>query len=365
MALGRVSRREIGTKSASLAASPMPIGLSSAIIDSATVELASASNPSFTKDPPCGWRKTVVSSSISMPASDSSASSLEDVSEAKKELEKSAELEGLTLEVNMEELQRLAQLRCTPLKLRDMYKYAIDFNNQEQRLLNAQFLHKELPIRIAQRAVDLLTLPHGLSDALPIRQIAHVYLLYLEKFQEYSVPTTAEEEERFTDTLQSIFMDRSSIPIAIARGVDEWLKNDLREDILELDQLQEMEDALYRFFTARIGLRFLTEHHILSSASRASGSAVRDTLSTVLGDTIEDEKPFLGCIQTDCSPAKEVRKVAESVAIQTEEYYGICPEIQIVESTQNSDSKFTYVPHHLHYMVGELLKNSCRATVRK
>jgi pyruvate dehydrogenase kinase 2/3/4 len=363
MALGRVSRREIGTKSASVAASSMSIGHSSAIIDAATVELASASNPSFTKAPPCGWDKTVVSSSISMPANDSTCSSIEDVSEAKKELEKTAELEGLKLEVNMEELQRLAQLRCTPLKLRDMYKYAIDFNNQEQRLLNAQFLHKELPIRIAQRAVDLLTLPHGLSDALPIRQIAHVYLLYLEKFQEYSVPTTAEEEERFTDTLQSIFMDRSSIPIAIARGVDEWLKNDLREDI-ELDQLQEMEDALYRFFTARVGLRFLTEHHILSSPSRDTGSAVRKTLSTVLGDTTNDQ-PFLGCIQTDCCPTKEVRKVAESVANQTEEYYGICPEIQIVESTMNSDSKFTYVPHHLHYMVGELLKNSCRATVRK
>ena len=84
----------------------------------------------------------------------------------KKELQKT-ETEELKLEVDMEELQELASMRCTPLRLRDMYKYAIDFNNQEQRLLNAQFLHKELPIRVAQRAVDLLTLPHGLSEALP------------------------------------------------------------------------------------------------------------------------------------------------------------------------------------------------------
>jgi pyruvate dehydrogenase kinase 2/3/4 len=295
-----------------------------------------------------------------MPANDSLSSSFKDISAAKKELKKTADLEGLKLEFDMEELQRLAQMRCTPLKLSHMYKYAIDFNNQEQRLLNAQFLHKELPIRLAQRAVDLLTLPHGLNDALPVRQIAHVYLLYLEKFQELPVPATPEEEERFTDMLQSVVLDRSSIPIAIASGVDEWLKRDLPED-REQDRLQEMEDALYRFFTARVGLRFLTEHHILSSPSRASGSAVRKSQSSL---TLDDQD-FLGCIQTDCCPSKEVRKVAESVVKQTEDYYGICPEIQIVNSTQNVDSKFTYVPHHLHYMVGELLKNSCRSTVRK
>jgi pyruvate dehydrogenase kinase 2/3/4 len=333
MALVRISRREIGTRSASLAA------------------------PSMTA-------QNIVSSSHSMPANDSLSSSFKDISAAKKELEKTLEGEGLKLEVDMEELQRLAKMRCTPLKLSHMYKYAIDFNNQEQRLLNAQFLHKELPIRLAQRAVDLLTLPHGLSEALPIRQIAHVYLLYLEKFQEVPVPSTPEEEEHFTDMLQSVVLDRSSIPIAIARGVDEWLKSDLREDI-ELDRLQEMEeemeDALYRFFTARVGLRFLTEHHILSSPSRASGSVVRESQSSFT----QDDQDFLGCIQTDCCPSKEVGKVAESVVKQTEDYYGICPEIQIVNSTQNVDSKFTYVPHHLHYMVGELLKNSCRSTVRK
>lgn len=316
--------------------------------------------PSFSRTPASGWKKTIVSSS-SIPADDSSASSIEDIKEATKELEKEAVADGLKLEVDMEELQSLAQMRCTPLKLRDMYKYAVDINNSEQRLLNAQFLHRELPIRLAQRAVDLLTLPHGLSESLPIRQIAHVYLLYLEKFQEYPVPSTPEEEEIFTDMLQSIVLDRSSIPIAIARGIDEWLKNDLREDI-EIDRLQEMEDALYRFFTARVGLRFLTEHHILSSPSRAVGSALRKSQSHSFS---QEDQDFLGCIQTDCNPSREVRKVAEAVANQTKDYYGICPEIQIVDCTKHSDAKFTYVPHQLHYMVGELMKNACRATVKK
>lgn len=323
---------------------------------------------------PCGWNKTIVSSASSVPVEDDldlpeidySRLSVDELSMAKT-ARLAAESSDLTLRVDMEELKNLARMRCTPLSLKDMYKYAVDFSNSEQRLRNAQFLHKELPIRIAQRAVDLLTLPHGLSEALPIRQIAHVYLLYLEKFQECPVPTTPEEEADFTEMLNSLVLDRSSIPNAIAKGVDEWMhmQPSSTGDILDVDsRIQQMEDALYRFFTARTGLRFLTEHHILSSpARRGKCASLRRSQSSFL-DEEELNSNFLGCIYTDCDPGSEVRKVASKIKKQTEDYYGLCPEIQIIDSTGDSDTKFTYVPHHLHYMVGELIKNSCRATVR-
>jgi hypothetical protein len=51
---------------------------------------------------------------------------------------------NLLLHVNMDDLQEMASKRCTPLSLKDMYKYAVkDVNNPEQRMWNAQFLHKE------------------------------------------------------------------------------------------------------------------------------------------------------------------------------------------------------------------------------
>jgi len=55
----------------------------------------------------------------------------------------------------------------------------------------------------------------------------------------------------------------------------------------------------------------------------------------------------------------------DTVTLHTQELFGVCPEIQIVDASQDEHSKFTYVPHHLQYMVGELLKNSCRATVKR
>ena len=256
-------------------------------------------------------------------------------------------------------------------------------------------------MRIAQRAVDLLTLPHGLNEIPAVLQVAHFYLLYLEKFQDCLVPTDAESENSFTDMLQRMILGRSSIPNAIARGVDEWMRennnnnNDNTEDadksqrqndsqeqggddtkvVERTRRRKEMEDALYRFFTARVGLRFLTEHHILSSPTRAkqidSGDNNRE-------DSGNDS--FLGCIEPNCCPTREVRKVVEAVRKQTIDYYGdgVCPEIQIVDGdvatqqrqqqkqkNRHETNNFTYVPHHLHYMIGELLKNSCRATVKR
>ena len=255
--------------------------------------------------------------------------------------------------VDMEALEKLASQPPTPLRLKDMHMYACT-GDPAQRLRNAQFLHKELPIRMAQRAMDLLTLPHGLNETTHVRNVARVYLKYIEMFQQMAPPTTTEEEEAFTDMLQTIVLDRQSIPMSIAQGISSWSK--ANPDI-HPEHLQEMENALYRFFTARVGLRFLTQHHILSDPTRNNP------------DALEYAKTHLGCIQTDCDPVEEIRQAIEQVRQQTIDCYGVCPVIELVDRKMMDDDKngsgFTYVPHHLQYMVTELLKNSCRATVDK
>lgn len=43
--------------------------------------------------------------------------------------------------------------------------------------------------------------------------------------------------------------------------------------------------------------------------------------------------------------------------------FGVSPQINVVDCS--GSCTFTYVPHHLHYMMAELLKNSCRAVLNK
>ena len=42
-------------------------------------------------------------------------------------------------------------------------------------LIGAQFLHKELPIRIARRAIELETLPYGLSQKPAVLKVTWVF----------------------------------------------------------------------------------------------------------------------------------------------------------------------------------------------
>mmetsp|Transcript_24893 Transcript_24893/g.57977 ORF Transcript_24893/g.57977 Transcript_24893/m.57977 type:complete len:346 (-) Transcript_24893:900-1937(-) len=261
-----------------------------------------------------------------------------------------------SLQVDMEALMELASRKPTPLRLQDMYKYAT-LGNLDQRLRNAQFLHKELPIRVAQRAVDLLTMPHGLSDSAPIREVAHIYLSYLKQLQDFQTPVTREHESAFTDMLQSLVLNRTTIPMAVARGIMAWHEEENMREDLDPIHLQEMEDGLYRFFTARVGLRFLVQHHVLSSPQHTSSTSLRNARFR--------PNDFLGCIQTECNPVAEIQGVAAEISRQTKAHYnGICPEI-VIENPCSSTTSFTYVPHHLQYMVAELLKNSCRATVQR
>ena len=257
-----------------------------------------------------------------------------------------------------------------------MYQYAA---NPDYRIPNAVFLHTELPIRVAQRAVDLLTLPFGLSEAPPIRQVACTYIRYLHTLTTTSVPQNTKTEAHFTQVLKSLVLDRSSIPHAIAQGLALWQTQEAGTTTAANDpeRYHEMEEALYRFFTARVGLRFLTEHHVLSSPAltRAAADDLRQVTSLVFGQEEKEEEEqeaadaadTVGCIQSNTNLAKEVSRVADLVRQQCQEEWGRpAPAIEILDcqTGPKDDHGFTYVPHHLHYMMLELLKNSVRATLK-
>lgn len=320
-----------------------------------------------------------------------------------------------TKTVSMDELLALASCKPTALSLADMYRYApnkrgndndanTNSNNRQrqqehfERLRNAQFLHRELPIRVAQRAVDLLTLPHGLNRTREVQSIANTYLRYLQQLQDFPTPTNADSERAFTHILEEFILDRHSIPMAISRGLRSL--KDERKAPVDTRRMNEMEEALNRFFTARVGLRFLVEHHVLSGNGENSDDLYRKQLIAEGNGTLvdpgllltekdieyekalssrgreggitasslsDDEEVKCGAIQRDCDPVKEVRRTVARVTQLCRESYGIAPNIEIVVGTgeRGEGVSFTYVPHHLRYMLAELLKNSCRASVRR
>lgn len=62
----------------------------------------------------------------------------------------------------IDEVQKWGCMKQTGVSLRYMMEFGSK-PTEKNLLISAQFLHKELPIRIARRAIELESLPYGLS----------------------------------------------------------------------------------------------------------------------------------------------------------------------------------------------------------
>jgi len=256
----------------------------------------------------------------------------------------------------------LMEKKTSPLSLSIMYKYSC--SRSFSRLANAQHLHREIPIRIAHRLSELQTLPYGLAETESIKKIIDTYIVYLRNMYYCEIPKTSRQEQKFTEMLRTMVLDRHSIPNALYFGLAS-LKDQRREGLSDI-QMQILEQDISRFMMARVGLRFLTEHHVLSSPDRHLSKEFRKQQAYLRQSDDEDNDEFFnGAISNRCDPIEEVRRVVNQVREDCISSMGMAPEIQVIDCCDNdaNSGNFTYVPTHFHYMIAELLINSCRALV--
>jgi pyruvate dehydrogenase kinase 2/3/4 len=151
-------------------------------------------------------------------------------------------------------------------------------------------------------------------------------------------PVTVGHDEGFTNLLSRIFEEHTEVIQAMAFGVQD-LMAEMGASYAIVQP--EVDGALRRFFIARIGLRFLLQHHIESYRNRDGCS---------------------GILHLECNPANVAKKAAGDSTKLCRAHLGQSPPILIDEVQPGT---FTYVPMHLHYMLIEVLKNSCRAVVER
>mmetsp|Transcript_8969 Transcript_8969/g.30255 ORF Transcript_8969/g.30255 Transcript_8969/m.30255 type:complete len:484 (+) Transcript_8969:181-1632(+) len=239
-------------------------------------------------------------------------------------------------------------------------KYMLDFGAQpihRQLMVSAQFLHKELPVRLAHRVAELENLPFGLSD---MSQVLDVRDWYVESFTElrtFPPVETMEDEEKFTNMLKRIMTRHENVVPMIARAVLE-LKEQLAAQrpnageapkgaqarrggtfaTTDLNEFPEVHQFLDGFYMSRIGMRMLIGQHV----------ALHDP----------PKESYIGLICTSLSPMEVARDaIADARSICMREY-GDAPEVELFGQ---EDFTFAYVPGHLHQMLFELVKNSLRA----
>ncbi|KAJ4954747.1 hypothetical protein NE237_011530 [Protea cynaroides] len=236
----------------------------------------------------------------------------------------------------IDEVQKWGAMKQTGVSLRYMTEFGSKAS-EKNLLISAQFLHKELPIRIARRAIELETLPSGLSDKPAVLKVRDWYLDSFRDLRSFPEIKDRSLELDFTEMIQMIKVRHNNVVPMMALGVQQ-LKKDLNPKVVPED-LDEIHQFLDRFYMSRIGIRMLIGQHV----------ALHDP---------NRQPDHVGYIHTKMSPLVVARNASEDARSICLREYGSAPDVTIY-----GDPNFTfmYVPTHLHLMVFELVKNSLRA----
>ncbi|XP_022255676.1 3-methyl-2-oxobutanoate dehydrogenase [lipoamide] kinase, mitochondrial-like [Limulus polyphemus] len=188
-------------------------------------------------------------------------------------------------------------------------------------LRSAQYLHKELPVRIAHRIAGFRNLPFIVGCNPTILEVHELYIRAFNILSEFPLITDFETEKRYSEMLQKLLDDHKDVVSQLAAGFRECRKHIKQEELVR--------NFLDRTLTSRLGIRTLAEHHLAS----------------------HEEK---------CHLLKVIDSWADFVRQISEEKYGKAP---VIKCDGHVNASFPYIQIPLDYIIPELLKNAVRATV--
>ena len=218
---------------------------------------------------------------------------------------------------------------------------------EEQKVLVqvASFLHREMPVRLARRVVELEE--PVFCGSKYVKEVSSWYKQSFRELRQAAAPYNEETEEAFAQTISCIYERHAPTLMTMAKGAQELRMQIGKDEVVEREL--EIQKHLDKFYMCRIGIRMLIGQYL----------ALRDQYQRGPDDS-GSERRMIGMIQQDVSPFTIAQHAIEDAEYMCTRAHGDAPIVTIHGRT---DQTFPYVPSHLHYMLLELLKNSMRATV--
>jgi len=238
----------------------------------------------------------------------------------------------------------------------------------------ANFLRRELPVRLAHRIQDLSSVPY-LRDMDSVKEVKDIYVQSLLQISSVPPIRTPQQEEEFARELERLYEKKhSNVLIQMAKGAYQLRKQMRKGEMviennvtqqqpkygnnpqnkgkesspLEFEQMQQCHTFLDRFYMSRIGIRVLAGQYLALREQRRNPHI--------------DDDDYIGIICKTTSPHHAVLRAAEDATWMCQRRFGDAPEVVI---SGNLDLTFAYIPNHLHYILLELIKNAMRATMEK
>uniref|UniRef100_A0A7S2JJT2 Protein-serine/threonine kinase n=1 Tax=Haptolina brevifila TaxID=156173 RepID=A0A7S2JJT2_9EUKA len=160
-------------------------------------------------------------------------------------------------------IEELVQsLPPTPVTITSLARAAeMQRHSEDQALLNAKFMKREMTARRAHILHLLLSLPEELARQPKVSELAHVYWERLCKLLQEPKLMSRDEEHAFAERLQ---LNKCAQDGETRRTFAAALTSMQIDGSLALSHADEvhLEQHLDAIFSARVGLNFLVEHYL-------------------------------------------------------------------------------------------------------
>ena len=196
------------------------------------------------------------------------------------------------------------------------------------------------------------TLPYS---ALTNEHISHVYELYysaFERFRQVQEVNTLEDNDKFCNVLKHTLNEHLSVIPRLAMGVLEI------QDLIGSDECDRFMTTLLR---SRISRRVIAEQHLALTETFHSPWHFPNAKQSGMSA----EEDFVGQIFLKCSAKEIIEKCASTASELAAKAYGPKVAIPKIVLQGHLETTFPYIPSHIEYMIGELLRNSIQAVVEQ
>ena len=240
-------------------------------------------------------------------------------------------------------LIRYLQLEPHPVSLRQLAGYGKTLTRQKI-IGSSNFVRLELPIRLAMRIRDLQTLPYMVASNLHLAQVYESYYNLFEAIRKIPKIQSLEDNDKFCEILGSLLDAHIS-------NLSHLMMGALEISILKALSGYELDEFMSLMLRSRISRRVIVEQHL--------------SLSDLYRKHPYSRKPadYIGEIFYQCKTADHLRLAADFVK---HSMLGLCPDIVkmpdvIVDG--DVDARISFIQPHLHYLFGEILRNSYEAVI--
>ncbi|KAF5213490.1 hypothetical protein E0198_001012 [Clavispora lusitaniae] len=212
-----------------------------------------------------------------------------------------------------EVLMKYSKQKPHPVSLRQLAGYGKTLTKQKI-LASANFVRIELPIRLAMRIRDLQTLPFGVVNNFHLAQIYESYYHSFNAFRKIPQVTTLSENDEFCRKISTL-LDQHVFNLShlMMGALESCILNTLRQE--------ELDMFMSSMLRSRISRR--------RCEAREHFNIVADTVKKSMLEHFPNEKNL--------------------------------PDLNIEGDVKTS---FPFMVPHLHYLFGEILRNSYQATIK-